>query len=526
MSKKTQPAIDAILYRDLLDDGFGVFEGRLRARANLDQRGIAFVGKALGDNKVGGSLNDIFSGQGGNDEFDGGGGRDTLFGDTDNDTLMGNTEDDLLFGGDGVDFLRGDGGNDTLRGGEKNDTIEGSAGNNLLKGEGGEDLVFGEVGNDTLTGLAGDTLKGGSGQDVFQFSFLPAKKVKPVVIEDFEPVDRVVILKDRFKRGGAINLGSNLFDRNGNDFFDYRAVRVNNSNTPVTALYFNEKIGTQKSSTPVAIFSNVPGARASALNGLTEAQAGFNIDFNFSREFTPFQRQVIQSAGDRWEQVIKGDLPSQVFEGTVIDDLRIDVSLASIAGSGGVDRNSIRTRSEGRRLPYFADLFFNSAKIAELTNSQFPKDVNNTGNRLFKIALHEIGHALGIGSLWFTDFVKNIGGRYAYRQKGLLASRALEEYNAAVAFRGNTEIPLVQPTGLLKADHWSQSWADERQNGLGYSEIMNPSIPLATSSLTGEYRLSRISAGVLADLGYGVDFSAPFGRLDPHASLSTNNLAP
>jgi hypothetical protein len=71
-----------------------------------------------------------------------------------------------------------------------------------------------------------------------------------------------------------------------------------------------------------------------------------------------------------------------------------------------------------------------------------------------------------------------------------------------------------RPAQLTQAGHWDPSWADERGNPWDYTEIMNPIIPKLSAGVTGEARLSRISIGVLADLGYSVDFNAadPFGR--------------
>jgi Ca2+-binding RTX toxin-like protein len=144
-----------------------------------------------GDYLDGGAGNDTLSGSGRGDLMDGGTGNDKLYGDGGNDQMFGGDGDDTLFSGpawdaylgtihnNNDDLLDGGNGNDTLWGGDGNDTLQGGTGDDYLDGGSGADQLFGGAGDDRLysggvwdptTKLtsddnAGDLLDGGDGDD-------------------------------------------------------------------------------------------------------------------------------------------------------------------------------------------------------------------------------------------------------------------------------------------------------------------------------------------------------------------------
>ncbi|MCV6613177.1 MAG: DUF4347 domain-containing protein [Amphritea sp.] len=87
---------------------------------------------------------------------------------------------DVVEGGKKNDFLKGSTAADDLSGGKGDDALSGNAGNDQLKGDAGDDWLDGGAGSDTVEGGAGsdtliasadgDTLKGGTGNDIYQFS--------------------------------------------------------------------------------------------------------------------------------------------------------------------------------------------------------------------------------------------------------------------------------------------------------------------------------------------------------------------
>jgi hypothetical protein len=222
--------------------------------------------------------------------------------------------------------------------------------------------------------------------------------------------------------------------------------------------------------------------RAHAVN----PQIGFHIDLNVTG-LSPTQTTILNEAAARWEQVVVGDLPNAVYAGKTVDDLLIDVSTASIDGPGGVvGRGGPDAFRSGSFLPYHAILVLDTADLATLESSGLLRDV----------ILHEMGHDLGIGTIWAEKGLLTGAGGPDPRFTGAQATAAYD------AIFGTTEssVPVENTGGPGTRDaHW-------RESVLG-NELM-------TSFLNSTNPLSRITAASLIDLGYAVNLNAadPFTR--------------
>src|SRR5690606_14221177 len=99
------------------------------------------------------------------------------------------------------------------------------------------------------------------------------------------------------------------------------------------------------------------------------------------------RREVFRSAARRWERVIIGNLPA-VGD---IDDLRIDASIVEIDGPGGIlgqaGPDGLRS---GSSLPFEGTMEFDTDDVADLEADGSFGDV----------ILHEMGHVLGVGTIW------------------------------------------------------------------------------------------------------------------------------
>lgn len=213
------------------------------------------------------------------------------------------------------------------------------------------------------------------------------------------------------------------------------------------------------------------------------ANAGqFNISFNF-RGLTASQQEIFRQAGDRWSEIIVGDLPDQTYYGVFIDDVQINVSAKSIDGDGRILGQSGPQRFRyGTNLPLISVMELDSADLSSMEQA----------GTLYDVMLHEIGHSLGLGSVWKQKGLLTGAGSAAPLFTGKQAVAAYNEIfgtNAAgVPVEGNRS-----PVGS-RDSHWSEA--------VFTNEVMTP-------YLTGSRRpISRVSVASMADIGYRVNLDA------------------
>lgn len=88
-----------------------------------------------------------------------------------NDVITTGAGDAQVFTGDGDDSIMGGNGDDIFRGGAGDDVIRSGLGADVLIGGEGNDILRGGLGGVDEDGNSmGDTLKGGTGEDVFEFA--------------------------------------------------------------------------------------------------------------------------------------------------------------------------------------------------------------------------------------------------------------------------------------------------------------------------------------------------------------------
>jgi hypothetical protein len=103
------------------------------------------------------------------------------------------------------------------------------------------------------------------------------------------------------------------------------------------------------------------------------------------------QRSVFATAAARWSQIIVGDVPDVTTSQGPVDDLLIDASAPAIDGPGGtLGQAGPREIRSGSSLPAYGITQFDSADIAAL----------DAAGRLVDVILHEMGHVIGIGTIW------------------------------------------------------------------------------------------------------------------------------
>lgn len=214
----------------------------------------------------------------------------------------------------------------------------------------------------------------------------------------------------------------------------------------------------------------------------------FNISLKYITPVTDNQRQVFDDAAARWERIIIKDVPS--FTGTIpsafsgfppvldnetVDDIIIEVALAPIDGQGGI------LGQAGPRFVRNADnLTLSGVMFFDVADLDFLDQLD-----LFEaVIVHEMGHVLGVGTLWNFNraLLQDPNGNPYFNGK-----TANTHWNA----EGGTDFLPIENIGGpgTRLSHWRES--------VLRNELMTGFINLGVNPL------SRITAGSLRDLGYG-----------------------
>ncbi len=272
-----------------------------------------------------------------------------------------------------------------------------------------------------------------------------------------------------------------------------------------------------------------------------DPSGSFDIELVFDSRavFTERQKALIRLAADRWEEVITGDLDDVDVgvggETDVVDDLRIsvgDTGSSPVWAPPDVGAVAWVTGERPNGTPYLARTVFKQSGL------RFPNP------SLVRLALHEIGHCLGIGTGEAWQALRSADG---YSFTGPLAIQAFDEAGGSsyaekvptesdgshwrswvftmpidpnrreeTAARARGELMsseiLYGSNGVLYEpppddEPGTSLWIRYGPDGFGYVlPWVHPNFtPTAWSRpLT---RLSAITVAALADMGYEVDFS-------------------
>lgn len=261
---------------------------------------------------------------------------------------------------------------------------------------------------------------------------------------------------------------------------------------------------TAPTQTLIATSSALPGQ--SATFTATASSSQFDIDVRFvGTVANPVVRQAFLTAAARWKTVIVGDLHRTIVNAVagrcdpwvpaideVINDVVIFARIAPIDSGGGSQGNIL-----GRAGPCSVNIGTRLTAYGVMEFDEWDLDRLVADGALTDVIVHEMGHVLGIGTLW--NFQRSLlvgaGTPEPYFQ-GTAARTQFTALNNAT-FAG-TPVPVENSGGGGTRDsHWRES--------VLRNELMTGFLNAGTNPL------SRISAASLQDMGYTVNLAAADG---------------
>lgn len=241
-------------------------------------------------------------------------------------------------------------------------------------------------------------------------------------------------------------------------------------------------------------------AAAAAAGRRRKRGDGYAITVRFMGGLTETQRAAFKAAADRWSRVITGDLPPVQVGGEVIDDLLILAQGQAIDGSGKILGQAGPTRlrppgiGAGRLLPAMGEMTFDSADLADM----------EAAGTLHDVITHEMGHVIGIGTIWSRLGLIKGAGTANPRFDGQQAKAEFGTLQGG----GPAPVPVENTGGPGTRDgHW-------RETVFG-SELMTGFVGDAGNPL------SRMTVASLRDMGYVVDMA----KAEPYALPTAAALA-
>lgn len=210
-------------------------------------------------------------------------------------------------------------------------------------------------------------------------------------------------------------------------------------------------------------------------------QTGFQIVVRFLSGLSPAQKLAFKKAAQRWTRVIRGDLPSVTIDNEVIDDLLILAEGAGMDGSGGTlaEAGPTHVRADSG-LPTKGIMRFDTADLAAMEEDGTLEDV----------ITHEMGHVLGIGTVWEDKRLLEGAGS---ADPTFVGQMAMVEYGKLIG-QGPHPVPVEGSGGEGTRD-------SHRRDSVFGAELMTGYVNPTVNPL------SAVTVASLGDLGYEVEIS-------------------
>ncbi len=225
------------------------------------------------------------------------------------------------------------------------------------------------------------------------------------------------------------------------------------------------------------------------------AQATFNITVNYTG-LSATEQGYFASAESFWESVING-----YQSGVSLTGLTIAASGAAMDGVGGILGSAGPTAVALQASTYYTTtgvMSFDSADISNMiANGSFTSVIQ-----------HEMGHVIGIGTLWNLNLLY-VDGSGQYTGANALATYRSEFNQPAATF-----VPVEMGGGSGTADgHWNEVDGGGSNTGIVDSLNRDMKNELMTGWLNSPTFVSLTTVNSLKDLGYVVSVVPEPGSL-------------
>jgi hypothetical protein len=214
----------------------------------------------------------------------------------------------------------------------------------------------------------------------------------------------------------------------------------------------------------------------------TVTNGNYNIEVRFEGGLTTAQEAAFTSAGDRWSQIISADVPDvRLPNDEVVDDVLIFARGSTLDGPSGIlGQAGPRDVRAGSLIPATGRMEFDTADLARM----------ELDGSLENVIFHEMGHVIGIGTLWRDLGLLEGAGSI---NPVFTGENAMREFAALIGADEPTPVPVANRGGPGTRDgHWREDvFANELMTG-----VLQP----------GPNPVSRVTIAAVQDMGYDVSF--------------------
>ena len=235
---------------------------------------------------------------------------------------------------------------------------------------------------------------------------------------------------------------------------------------------------------------------AKVANAKGKRKSRYNIKVRILGGLTAGQQGAFKTAAETWSRIIAADVPGMRVDGERVDDLLIEAVGTLIDGVNGILGQAGPTHLRPESLiPIKGKMEFDRSDLARM----------EADGSLTSVIIHEMGHVIGIGTIW--EDMGLLQGKGTANPL-FTGAKAMREFGILTSENTPTPVPVENTGGQGTRDgHWREAvFGNELMTG-----FLSP----------GSNPLSRMTAASLADMGYVVnlDAASPYA-LPSHLHLS------